>query len=93
MQPDFEPWTVNRRCIWIGAVAIAAYALAMGVLVGMVTERVRFDHKRAVILREYEEKTARVRRWLMELEGDTARGTALPATSLSGNPQREPKRR
>jgi hypothetical protein len=92
MQPDFESWAVNRRCIRIGAV-VAAYALAMGFLVGMVTERIRFDHKRAVILREYEEKTARVRRWLMELEGDTARGTALPATSLNANPQREPKRR
>jgi hypothetical protein len=93
MQPDFESWAVNRRCIRIGAVVIAAYALAMGVLVGMVTERIRFDHERAVVLREYEEKTARVRRWLMELEGDTARGTALPATSLNVNPQREPKRR
>jgi hypothetical protein len=93
MQPDFESWAVNRRCIRIGAVVIAAYALAMGVLVGMVTERIRFDHKRAVVLREYEEKTARVRRWLMELEGDPSRGTALPATSLNVNPPREPKRR
>lgn len=73
---------MNRRRIRIGAVVIAAYALAMGVLVGMVTERIRFDHKRAVVLREYEEKTARVRRWLMELEADTSRGDALPATSL-----------
>jgi hypothetical protein len=76
MQPDFASSAGNRRRIWIGALAIAAYALAMGVLVGMVTERVRFDHKRAVILREYQEKTARVRSWLMELEGETARGTA-----------------
>jgi hypothetical protein len=82
MQPDFPSSAGNRRWIWIGALLIAAYALAMGVLVGMVTERVRFDHKRAVILREYQEKTARVRSWLMELEGDTARGTARPAPSL-----------
>jgi hypothetical protein len=82
MQPDFPSSAGNRRWIWIGALAIAAYALAMGVLVGMVTERVRFDHKRAVILREYQEKTARVRSWLMELEGDTARGTARPVPSL-----------
>ena len=81
MQPDV-PSAGHRRWIWIGALAIAAYALAMGVLVGMVTERVRFDHKRAAILREYQEKTARVRSWLMELEGDTARGTARPAPSL-----------
>jgi hypothetical protein len=81
MQPDF-PSAGDRRWIWIGALAIAAYALAMGVLVGMVTERVRFDHKRAVILREYQEKTARVRSWLMELEGDTARSLARPAPAL-----------
>ena len=73
---------MNRICTQIGAVLITAYALALGVLVGMVTERIRFDHKRAVVLREYEEKTARVRRWLMELEADTARGDALPAASL-----------
>jgi hypothetical protein len=73
---------MNRRCIRIGAVVIAAYALGMGVLVGMVTERIRFDHKRAVVLREYEEKTARVRGWLMALEGRTARGNAPPAASL-----------
>ncbi len=82
MQPDVESWAVNRRCVRIGAVVIAVYALAMGVLVGMVTERIRFDQKRAVVLREFEDKTAQVRRQLMELEGDTARGTALPATSL-----------
>jgi hypothetical protein len=81
MQPDF-PSAGDRTWIWIGALAIAVYALAMGVLVGMVTERVRFDHKRAVLLREYQEKTARVRSWLMELEGDTARGIARPAPSL-----------
>lgn len=73
---------MNRMRIRIGVVLIAAYALAMGVLVGMVTERIRFDHKRAVILREYEDKTARVRRWLMQLEADTARGDVLPAASI-----------
>ncbi len=73
---------MNRRCIRIGAVLITAYALALGVLVGMAMERFRFDRNRAVVLREYEEKTARVRRWLMELEADTARGDALPAASL-----------
>ena len=79
MQTDFESWAVNRRCIRIGAVVIVAYARGMGVLVGMVTERIRFDHKRAVVLREYEEKTARVCGWLMELEVRSARGNALPA--------------
>jgi hypothetical protein len=69
MQLDFESGAVNRRCVWIGATAIAAYALAMGVLVGTLMERVRFDQKRAVVLREYEETTARVRSRLMELEG------------------------
>ena len=73
---------MNRRRIRIGAVVIAAYALAMGVLVGMVTERIRFDHKRAVVLREYEDKTVRVRAWLMQLEANTARGDARPAASL-----------
>jgi hypothetical protein len=73
---------MNRRCIRIGAVVIAAYALGMGVLVGMVTERIRFDHKRTVVLREYEDETARVRRWLMELEGHAGRGNALSAASL-----------
>jgi hypothetical protein len=73
---------VNRRCIRTGAVLITAYALALGVLLGIATERLRFDHQRAVVLREYEEKTARVRRWLLELEADTARGDALPAASL-----------
>ena len=73
---------MKRSRIWIGAVVIAAYALALGVLVGMATERFRFDRDRAVVLREYEEKTARVRRWLMELEAHTARGDALPAASL-----------
>jgi hypothetical protein len=72
---------MNRRCIRIGPVVIAGYALAMGVLVGMVTERIRFDHKRAVALREHEEKTARVRRWLMELDVHTARGNTLSAAS------------
>jgi hypothetical protein len=69
MQPHFESGAVTRRCVWIGATAIAAYALAMGVLVGTLMERVRFDQRRAVVLREYEEKTARVRSRLMELEG------------------------
>jgi hypothetical protein len=69
MQPDFASWVVNRRCVWIGAGMIAAYALAMGVLVGTLMERVRFDQKRAVVLREYEEKTVRVRSRLMELKG------------------------
>jgi hypothetical protein len=69
MQPDFESWAVNRRRVWIGAVVIAAYALAIGVLVGTLMERVRFDQKRAVVLREYGETTARVRSRLMELEG------------------------
>jgi hypothetical protein len=69
MQPAFELWAVNRRHVWMGAVGIAAYALAMGVLAGTLMERVRFDQKRAVVLREYEEKTARVRSRLMELEG------------------------
>jgi hypothetical protein len=92
MQPYFESGSVNRRYVRIGAIVIAAYALALGVLVSIATERMRFDHKRAVVLREHEEKTARVRGWLMELEGNTPRGTALPATSLNVNPQREPKR-
>ena len=82
MQPDFASSAVSRRCIRTGAVVIAAHALAMGVLVGMVAERIRFGQKRAAVLREYEEKTARVRSWLVELEGDTARGAARPATSL-----------
>jgi hypothetical protein len=69
MQPDFESGAVNRRRVWIGATAIAAYALAMGVLLGTLMERVRFDQKRAVVLPEYEETTARVRSRLMELEG------------------------
>ena len=73
---------MNRRRIRVGAVLIAAYALGLGVLVGMATERLRFDGKRAVILREYEEKTARLRRWRMQLEADTARGDARPAASL-----------
>jgi hypothetical protein len=64
---------VKSRCVPIGAVLIAAYALALGVLLGMATERLRFDHQRAVVLREYEEKTARVRQWLMELEADPRR--------------------
>jgi hypothetical protein len=42
--------------------------------VGMVMERFRFDRDRAAVLREYEDKTARVRTWLMRLEADTARG-------------------
>ena len=82
MQPDLASSAVSGRCIRTGAVVIAAYALARGVLVSIVTERFRFDHERAVVLREYQEKTARVRSWLMELEGDTARGAARPATSL-----------
>ncbi|MCI0547385.1 MAG: hypothetical protein L0027_08875 [Candidatus Rokubacteria bacterium] len=65
----------------MGAVLITVYALALGVLVGMGMERFRFDRHRAVVLREYEEKTARVRKWLMELEVDTARGDARPAAS------------
>jgi hypothetical protein len=69
MKPDFDSGAVNRRRVWIGAVVIAAYALAMGTLMGTLMERVRFDQKRAVVLREYEEKTARVRSRLMELEG------------------------
>ena len=82
MQPDFASSAVSRRCIRTGAVAIAAYALVMGVLVGMVAERIRFGHKRAAVLREYEEKTARVRSLLAELEGDTAGGAARPAAPL-----------
>jgi hypothetical protein len=73
---------VNRSCIRIGVVLVTAYALALGVLVGVAMERFRFDRNRAVVLREYEEKTARVRKWLMELEGGTARGDTLPAVSL-----------
>ncbi len=45
-------------------------------------ERLRFDRHRAVVLREYEEKTARVRKWLMEPEGNTARGAAHSRASL-----------
>jgi hypothetical protein len=73
---------MNRKYIRIVTVVVAAYALGIGVLVGTVTERIRFDHKRAIVLREYEENAARARRWLMELEGHTARGNALSAASL-----------
>ena len=41
-------------------------------------ERFRFDQQRAVVLREYEETTARVRSWLMELEAHTARTHSAP---------------
>jgi hypothetical protein len=68
--------------IRIGAVLITAYALALGVLVGAAMGRFRFDRNRAAVLREYEDKTARVRRWLMQLQTDTARGDTLPAASL-----------
>jgi hypothetical protein len=76
---------VTRMGIRLGVVLITAYALALGILVGVVMERFRFDRDRAAVLREYEEKTARVRRWLMQLETDTARGDALPAASRSSN--------
>ena len=40
------------------------------------------EKHRALVLREYEEKTARGRKWLMALEGNTARGGAHPVASL-----------
>jgi hypothetical protein len=73
---------MNRTRIWLGAALLTAYALGLGVLGGIALERFRFDRDRAAVLREYEDKTARVRRWLMRLETDTARGDTLPAASL-----------
>ena len=59
---------MNGTCIRIGAILITAYALGLGVLVGIAIERFRFDHDRAAVLREYEDKTVQVRRRLMDLE-------------------------
>jgi hypothetical protein len=70
----------EREMDWLGR--DRGHALALRVLVGMATERIRVDHKGAVVLRQYEERTAPARRWLMELEADTSRGDALPAASL-----------
>jgi hypothetical protein len=69
-----------RIHIWV--VLITAYALGLGVLGGMALERFRFDRDRAVVLRQYEEETARVRRWRMAFEANTASGHALPAPPL-----------
>jgi hypothetical protein len=60
---------------------MAACALTLGVLVGTAMERFRFNRDRAAILREYEDKTARVRRWLIQMEAGAARGDARPAAS------------
>jgi len=61
---------MRRR--WLMAGCIALYLLVLGFFGGMATERIRFDQRRAEIIRQYDEALKRWQGHLMRLEqGDT----------------------
>jgi prephenate dehydrogenase len=58
------------------ACLVGSYLLGMGLLGGMIVSAMRFDHRRAVILRELDDTSTRVRAKLMLLEHDATRTAA-----------------
>jgi len=58
------------------ACLIGSYLLFMGFLAGVIVSAVRFDQRRAAILTELDDSSARVRAKLMRLEHDASRTAA-----------------
>lgn len=58
---------MSRRW-WVLGVGLGLYAIAMGVLSGMLLERVRFDAERASMLTRVTMAEQRLRARLMDLE-------------------------
>ena len=58
----------NQRFV---VVIVSLYLLAVGVLTGMLIERVRFDEARSVLFTQLEEDTHAVHERLMAIERET----------------------
>jgi hypothetical protein len=58
----------NRRSVF-GVVGL--YLLGVGVLTGMLIERIRFDEARSVLLTRLDQDAHRLRERLMAIEGET----------------------
>ena len=67
---------ISRRLGLLVAVG-CVYLGAMGFLTGMVVERMRFDHQRALVLQTLSAAQERLHAHLMDLERQT---TTLPLT-------------
>ncbi len=63
-----------RRIVCAGIVG--AYLLGVGFLGGMIASAIRFDQRRAAILSDLEDTSARVHARLMLLEHDASRTAA-----------------
>ena len=58
----------NRRFV---VVIVSSYLLGVGVLTGMLIERVRFDESRSVLFTQFEEDTHKLHERLMAIERET----------------------
>jgi hypothetical protein len=58
----------NQRFV---VVIVSLYLLAVGVLTGMLVERVRFDESRSVLFTQLEEDTHKLHERLMAIERET----------------------
>jgi len=62
----------TRRTTLIG-IGLALYLLGFGMLLGVVVERMRFDHERARVLARYDEAVRQWHAFRIELERSIAR--------------------
>ena len=58
----------NQRFV---VVIVSLYLLAVGVLTGILVERVRFDESRSVLFTQLEDDTHKLHERLMAIEGET----------------------
>jgi hypothetical protein len=71
----------TSRTTWIG-IGLGLYLLGFGMLAGTAVERMRFDYKRANVLRGYDEAVQEWRAFRMELEKN--RGAASRTLRAGG---------
>lgn len=67
---------MSPRTIVVGCM-VGVYLLEMGFLGGTIVSAIRFDQRRAVILKELDHASSRVRARLMVFERDAARSAAV----------------
>jgi hypothetical protein len=62
---------ISRRALSVAIVGACLYSTALGVLLGIVVDRIRFDAERAALLSRLTTAEHQVRARLMDLEGQT----------------------
>ena len=61
----------NRR-FTVGIISV--YLFSIGLLSGMIFDRIRFDESRTVLLKQLEENTHRLHQHLMAMERENSQG-------------------